>query len=287
MFTRSSKIEINRARAHVAPARLTSPPRGESMQTIVVPRVYMYWGMSHRAPKRCEWHARSGLRLKGHHGHGIPFHRARAVLLYLGDKVLEQGRAVTGTLAEIVDLFDIGWPVANLEKHFLSVVYGKYECSEGLCVCRPMPCTRIHRVAHDARYCHQNQAFRLLISLGFYRSVLRGVRCPLEPVAALIRRNQFAALDLLVWYSWRLKRTELDTVDALGAAGPFQLITTAAKGYRQRKELIRIHRIITDVWPNCPFQVSTDGNRIVHKPERPSRTWPPERSIYTIPGNEE
>lgn len=249
---------------------------GDLKNQFAVPSLYLFWGLAHNQPKQREWRAPSGMRIHGHVDHFVPFSRARVILIYLATKSLTDGQTFDGSLDEIVEMFRLSWPMGNLEKHFFSVVNSEFECSsedKRGCICAMLRCSRRQKVVYDIRFDCETRQFRLTVSREFWRTAHYSVGCPIEQVQRLVQADQLASLDLLIWYRANLLPREWTKIDALGPLGPFASIKTAAAGYRKRKELLRLHTNVVDVWPDCPFHVVDRCNRIEFDDNRPqSRT---------------
>lgn len=237
----------------------------------VIPGMYLLWGLGHRSPKVGEWCAPSGLRLwSANNQYGVPFARSRAVVLYLATRAIVDGPHLTGGLADIAAMFALPWPVENIEQHFLKVVHTKYACSANICACAPLPCRYEHRIAHRVRYCGDTQQFQLTLADEFILSAQLGMRCPREQVRALLRSDQMAALDLLLWFRWQEHRGIVASVDALGEHGPFRFLKSARSPTRKRDEIVRLHDVVVGVWPECSYRVTPDGNRLIYANPLPS-----------------
>lgn len=220
-------------------------------------------------PKTHEWRAPSGMRVRCRHAqHGPPFARSRAIFLYLTTKAVECGPTLTGRLADIANMFELPWPIDNIEKHFLRVVFSDSECTSDACGCFPMPCQGRVQIAHDIRYCPTSRGFRLTFSDQFLMAVRYGMRCPRPQVAELLRTRQLAALDLLIWFRWQEHRhTAASLDDAVGDRGPFRLITSAETPTRKRDEIVRLYDAVRAVWPDLRFDVTPDGRKLVYRSE--------------------
>ena len=235
--------------------------------TFIIPHLYLQWGLSHHEPKEHTWHAGSGVQVFGHPDHGVPFLRARVILLYLATLVIEEdSEFITGSLDDLVERFGVSWPMENVEKHFLRVINARFRCGDR-CVCAPALCRQLQSVAGRIDYRPETHEFRLVMSRDFLRTVLKGIECPVDPVRGLVQADQLAALDLCVWYVERHHRQRFEPVDALGPDGPFAYIKSARKRYRKRKELARLHAVVAQEWPTCPFHLDEHG-RIVYDPTR-------------------
>ena len=161
-------------------------------------------------------------------------------------------------------MFRLPWPIANIADHFLRVAHAEYACSTGACACTPLPCRGRNRVADRVRYDPGTHEFEITLSDEFQLSAQLGMRCSRHLIGELLRADQLAALDLLIWYRWQEHRRLAASVDALGESGPFQRIKSAAARHRKRDELLRLHEVVADVWPDCRYRVTADGKQLVH-----------------------
>ncbi len=245
---------------------------------VIVPQLYLQMGLSHRDPRRRLWKSRSGLCVQGDKRYGAPFMRARAILLYLSTQQVEWGEDATieGSIQDIADWLGVSWSLENLEKHFLSVVNARFDCVDR-CVCAPYPCRHEQQIASNVHYCEDTRRFRVRMSYEYTSSTMVGMRCSGEPIMALIRKRQLAALDLYIWYRWRLHCVNTGTVDAMGPDGPFAMFRGPRAEFRRRQELKSLHRKVVAVWPDCPFHVVVDGRamRIEHDTARPQVVYVP------------
>ena len=217
------------------------------------------------------YRAQSGLLLHAHKDHGLPFLRARVILIYLATRASREGESFAGSLADINRWFDIDWPMDNLQEHFLRVVHTEVSCPEGGCLCAPEPCYGRTPVAHAIAYNSDDHRFRVTLSRGFMRMVHRGNHTPAAPILRLVQLDQLAALDLFTFYMWRWQSAQCAKMESFGDTGPFVYIKSATARYRKRHELFRMHQRVVEVWPDCPYHVSTDGNRILCHPDKRQR----------------
>jgi hypothetical protein len=235
--------------------------------TFNIPRLYLEWGLSHHEPKAHTWHAGSGVQVFGQPDHGVPFLRARVILLYLSTLVRdEDSEFITGSLDDMLERFGLSWPMENAEKHFLRVIHARFRCGDR-CVCAPARCRQLQSVASRIHYCPDTHAFRLVVSRDFFRSAMKGIPLPVSVAQQLSQDDQLAALDLSIWYTERHHWRKFEPVDALGPNGPFAYIKSARKRYRKRKELARLHAAVVRACPTCPFHLDAH-DRIVYDPTR-------------------
>ena len=162
---------------------------------LIIPNIYLYWGIPHHAPSGTEWRASSGMRVFGNPRYGLPHKTSRAILIYLATMGTDRHKRFEGSLAEINEMFDADWSMASLEKHFLIVTHSEFECTETACAC-PRVCSGRQRVVYDVRYRPENHTFRVTISDELHRSAGRGIECPREHIQAFVRQNALASLDL-------------------------------------------------------------------------------------------
>lgn len=238
-----------------------------SLLDIIIPEFYLLWGLGHYTPPKREWYGPSGMCVRGKHSaHSPPFARSRAILAFLATRALEAGSTFSGNLTDIAGMFDLRWPVGNIAKHFLQVANAEFECTDGACGCAPFPCKGVQPIAYGVRYCPLTHAFRITLSEEFLLSARFGIRCPRPHVAALLRAGQLAALDLLIWFCWQIQRRTAASVYTLGPHGPFQYIKSAETPTRKRDEIVRLHQEVAKEWPDCPYRVSDDGNKLTYTP---------------------
>ena len=236
-----------------------------------IPQLILHWGLPHRAPKGLTWAGSSGVTVQGHPDHGLPYLRARAILIYLATKQCVEGDSFSGSLAEINEWFDIDWPLKNLEHHFLRVVHAVSGCTDR-CPCDHGRCQgQENRVAYWVNYDRKAHRFDIVLTEQFRHSMERGVWSPCAPVRRLVQTDQMAALDLFTFYMWRWQRMKCAVMETFGETGPFVFIKSAQARYRKRNELYRLHQRVAEVWPDCPFHVSRDGNRIIRDANRKPR----------------
>ena len=257
-----------------------------SDEDFIVPYLYMFWGLHHREPMDDVWQAPSGMLIHGHWHHGIPFARGRLILIYCATKAVDCGQTFIGSLNEIRGMFQLPWPIENLEKHFRLVVHAEFECTDRACVCAPLPCQRRQRVAYDVDYCSNTQTFRVTVSREFLRLSLLGVECPPDPIRRLARSGHLDAMDLYVWYRWRLQQHLLDSIAVLSSDGPFAFINTA-KTPRPNRKIARLHKQLAAAWPNFPFYLNADSTRIEYDPNRPQQTAPAQDATLVIPTSQQ
>ena len=232
-------------------------------ENIVIPRAYLLFGLPHNRPEGREWQAKSGLCLRGSAEHGAPFHRARAILIYLATRSIDEGQMLVGRLHDIRQMFGVSWSLRNIEEHFLRLVHSTYRCTEHGCICGPAPCRHQQPVADYVSYCRTTHKFRVQISFDFYRLYRLGFWCPLAPVATLLQKKQMVALDILVWYRLRQYREQFAPVNPFGPEGPFALAKCTKACFRQRQVLPELDRQIAEAWPAAPFHYDAGRKRFV------------------------
>ena len=234
---------------------------------LIIPNIYLYWGIPHHAPSGTEWRASSGMRVFGNPRYGLPHKTSRAILIYLATMGTDRHKRFEGSLAEINEMFDADWSMASLEKHFLIVTHSEFECTETACAC-PRVCSGRQRVVYDVRYRPENHTFRVTISDELHRSAGRGIECPREHIQAFVRQNALASLDLYFWYMKRTKERDWSSVGFLTSEGPMGYIKSARDKSRKRGEMRRVHRVVAQMFPELPFHLAPK-DRIEYDPDRP------------------
>ena len=241
------------------------------MKHIQIPRFVLLCGLGFKQPENGIWCAKSGLRLTGIGDHGAPFGRARAVLLYLARKGAGSGRVIRGTLDEIRTMFGVqgDWRVDNLDRHFQRVVDCAYQhIDDGR---RGRRRVRTLDVIRRVDYRLDSKTFEIELGDELMPDNRDSFECPLHLIRALVQAGQFQALDLLLWYHWKLSRKDRSRADPFGPDGPFGLAAIAELPSKQRERLDTAHAEVVAVWPDCPFRVVGRGCRtaIVYAPNRP------------------
>ena len=236
---------------------------------LIVPSIYLLWGLPHHAPKSTEWRGASGMRVFGDPRYGTPHRTSRAILIYIATMCVDRGLTFEGSLAEINDMFQASWPMSLLERHFLSLVHSSFECTDTACTCPPTGCQGRQRVAFDVRYKSEAHTFQVTVSPEFQRCAYLGLECPTERLRPLVQSDDLASLDLLFWYLQRLKDNLTEPVGLFDTGGPFEYIKSASARYRKTKEFLRLHPKVVAVCPDSPFHYDRAKKEIIYDPDRP------------------
>lgn len=163
------------------------------MDHIYVPHFLFACGLSHDRPKEAVWLAKSGVRLMGRGHDGVPYGRARAIILYLASHSAQSGRRISGSLDEICAMFGVDWSNDNLEQHFRRILDCEYRYVVASCICGEKDCHQalLLDVIRHAHYCATSRTF--VIELGdalMVRSLDGGFPCPMQPVRILIQAER-------------------------------------------------------------------------------------------------
>ena len=161
--------------------------------------MYLHWALPHRRPKGETWQSSSGVEVYAEHGFGLPYLRARAILVFIATRMIEaNSRMIMGSLDEINERFGTRWPISNLKDHFLRVVHSEYSCPAYDCVCPKNACVGRHPLAAQVNFNFQNNTFMFEASDNFHYSVFAGLTGSREQVMQLLQLDQLAAVYIRI-----------------------------------------------------------------------------------------
>lgn len=232
------------------------------MEEVVVPWLFLRFGLYNDRPREGVWISNDGIRITGKGARGAPFGSSRVILLFLAQRAAELGPVVRGSLRDICTMFGMNWRKSRstLENHLRRVIESDYEEVEPSCPCCQDSCHRGQRLdfIERAYYCSTSGNFEITLHPGFVEEIQRSPRSPLARVREFILEQQFAALDLHIWYRWA-EHIGLTDVDPFGEDGPYRLLSIACAGPKQRSDLRARHKIVARIDPDTPFQLVGRG----------------------------
>ena len=244
------------------------------MRQLLVPRFLLFCGLKRRAPLDRVWHCPSGIQVTGFGRHGPPFGRSRAIFLFLANQTAESGPAFRATFDDIAAMLGVTWRRCTFEEHFLRVVESTYQPGEPACgLCRVPPWSRRSLdVIRRAHYCEADGFFQIEVGDELVPHAHNSFTCPLGPVTELLQAGRLQALDLYLWYHWKLSRDDQIPVDPFGPDGPFGLAPIARASIKRRASLREAHATVTQIWPDCPFRIvgRVDDTMLACEPDTPT-----------------
>lgn len=118
----------------------------------------------------------------------------------------------------------------------------------------------------DAHWLWQNY---IMLSNEF-ADLIRGGSIPIDLETVRGLKESPATLDLYVWLSWRTYKLRMDGgVPLFGPAGLFaQLGTTTVEPRKARQQLKAWLHTVSLFWPQCPAELSEDGEYLLLRPPR-------------------
>lgn len=247
------------------------------MVILSVPRFLLSCSFDHHRPKRNVWRSKSGIRIASRKKYGVPYGRARAILLCLVQMAAVSGRRIRGSLRDIRDILGVDWSLDILEKHLQRIIHSRYDRVLA-CSCSMPNCNRAEmlEVIKARHYCARTRTFDFEIGGELLGSEGKGIPCRKDVVMALIQAEQFQALDLYIWCEWRIASADRSAIDPFGPDGPFGVAPFVADVDRQRSRLDEVYRTLIRFWPECPFQVepcqSANKRKLVYAPEGRKQT---------------
>ena len=258
------------------------------MGHIRVPRLILLCGFEYDRPGEVVWCAKSRVRLTAYAGHGVPFGRSRAILLFLAQKAAISGRFVRGSLYEIRDTFNPKWRIENLEKHMLRVINCVYERIEPHCSHVGHKCDRRREldVFRQKSYCSRSKTFKFEIGDDLLANEHNSFPCSWKRVARLVGSEQYQCLDVFLFYRNKHARKDRTPVDPLGPEGPFGLAPIAKDPGIRRQLVNKHHSTIVGLWPGCPYRLVARNGRllIVYAPHLPHPDQPTSIKRKANPG---